>query len=158
MGAGVQVLVTGNCRDSVRRGQGLPVATTDGSRQRRTGRRRTMRRRRRRRMWFSRCWIRYIRCSPWRNYGGAGPYFLKEVQPVGSAYWSRFIPKDCSLWKGPLLEHWEKCEVKGAAERNCYGMTTTSHSESLLHDLVEGVKGVGNEGVKVRWGEKKGMG
>lgn len=98
-----------------------------------------------RRMWFSRCWVRYIPCSPSMNYGGAGPYFLKEVQPVGSAYWNRFIPKDCSLWKGPVLKHWEKYEVKGAAERNCYGMTTTSHSESLLLDLVGGVKGIGNE-------------
>lgn len=78
LGAGVGMLVTGNFRDSVRRGRGLPVATTDGSRHGRRGRRRMMRRRIRR-TWFSRCWVRYIPCSPWMKYGGAGPYFLKEV-------------------------------------------------------------------------------
>jgi len=42
----------------------------------------------------------------------AGEYFLKELWPMESPCWSRFILQDCRLWEGPMLQQ-GKCEEEG---------------------------------------------
>lgn len=54
--------------------------------------------------WRGSCQSRFPHCSPWRM-----------------PNWYRFILKDYSLWKEPTGE---KCEEKGAAERNFYGLAS----------------------------------
>lgn len=72
----------------------------------------------------SRLQIRYSPAAHEWDHGGAGEYVLKELWPVETPHWRRFILKDCSLWEQPPCWSREKCEEEGAAEMKCYELTT----------------------------------
>lgn len=77
-------------------------------------------------------------CVSWRAHAGANPW--KELCPTQDPCWSSLSLKDCTPWKGAMLEQfmkdcipWEghhagvgkNCEDKGAAETKCYEITTS---------------------------------
>ena len=80
--------------------------------------------------------------APGEDHGEVGGHDLKELQPMESPPWSRFILKDCSPWDGPHGEEGERPAKEGAAERSCYGQHKTPHSPFLC----------------ASWGKRRGRG
>jgi len=82
-------------------------------------------------------------------------YFLKDLQPVEiSPSWSRFMLKDSSLWRGPMLEQ-GKSVRRREWQASAGAQLLTPHPPVLLsggggagRDRNEGVKfSLGNRGV-----------
>ena len=80
-------------------------------------------------LWRGPCCSRYPFCSPWRI-----PHQGRWIFPAeGCSGWrahagAGFPNRNCDLWRTYAAVE-ETSEEKAAAERNCYGLTTTPHSQ-----------------------------
>ena len=106
--------------------------------------------------WRGPRWSRYPHYSPWRTLWWSKWTFPEGTVACREPTLEQVYPEGLYPVGGTPHQSRGKCEDEGVAERNCYGLTTTTIPHPPCAIRGGGGRGVGNEGVKL--GKRRGGG